>query len=257
MAYTEEYLPAASAAPQSNYPTVFGVTLTPKVGGIAAGVVGLLAFGYLLLNQVMPLMEANGTLEADVASKEEQVKTQTASLGKMKQARQGLAAAKSRQTQVTNLFASDQSIDTILLDVNRLIEEKKLKLQTFEPKGPIEIIADSSLGEGANNLLKRQSYSVKLQGGFNNTKDLIQQLERLQPLVRITDMNSKVEKLEQSVSVAPSGRVSVTRKEPELNTDFVLQVLMPRPAAELEAEAAAKLAAEQAAAAAAAPPPTP
>lgn len=254
MAYTEEYLPAASAAPQSNYPTVFGVTLTPMVGGIAAGVVGLLAFGYLLLNQVMPVLESNSTLAADVTAKEEQVKTQTASLGKMKQARQGLTAAQARQTQVTNLFASDQSIDTILLDVNRLIEEKKLTLQTFEPKGPVEIIADSSLGEGANNLLKRQSYSVKLKGGFNRTKDLIQQLERLQPLVRITDMNSKVEKLQQSVSVAATGRVSVTRPEPELNTDFVLQVLMPRPAAELEAEAAA---AEAAAAAAAAPPPTP
>jgi type IV pilus assembly protein PilO len=254
MAYTEEYLPAASSAPESSYPTVFGITLTPKVGGIAAGIVGLLAFAYLILNQVMPLIEANSTLDASVKAQEEEVKTQKASLGKMKQAKQGLSAAEGRQKQVTTLFANEQSIDTILLDVNQLIQSKKpkLALQGFEPKGPIEIIADSSLGEGANNKLKRQSYSVKLKGAFTETKDLIQQLERLQPLVRITDMNSKVDKLEQSVTVAPTGRVSISRKEPELTTEFTLQMLMPRPAEELAAEAEAAAAA---AAAAAAPPP--
>jgi type IV pilus assembly protein PilO len=37
-----------------SYPVIFGITLTPKIGGILFGVLGLAATAYLFLNMVMP-----------------------------------------------------------------------------------------------------------------------------------------------------------------------------------------------------------
>ena len=41
----------------SNYPVVFGVTLTPKVSGILIGFLGLAGAAYMLMNLLMPTWE--------------------------------------------------------------------------------------------------------------------------------------------------------------------------------------------------------
>jgi len=57
MTYADQDFIPEGQEENPNYPTAFGITFTPQVGGILFGVLGLLGSLYLFLNVVQPAWE--------------------------------------------------------------------------------------------------------------------------------------------------------------------------------------------------------
>lgn len=111
-----------------SYPTVFGLSLTPTIIGVLCGVGGLIGFVAIVMNLVMPAWEAQQELQAKVQEKSEQLKQQEVIRKQIQTAKDNLAKAKQQRDQVYALFASEKTLNTLLFDVNQLIEKNNTGL---------------------------------------------------------------------------------------------------------------------------------
>jgi hypothetical protein len=234
MTYTQDYSTTTiidDFGSESNYPTAFGITFTPKVSGIALGLLGLLGAGYVLMNFFMPALGKYLELKLDEATKQEQVNQQTQATlqQKLQEAEGRLQQAENRRTTVLDLYASSEDLKTLLLDINALIQSRDLDFINFLPQGDPVVIGDDSLGAGAKNKLKRQTYQLTLKGPFGNTHNLIRDLERLQPLILIKDLKADLVQTQIPVNLVQSGSQAELKPEVDdtLNTSMTLDVLLP------------------------------
>jgi type IV pilus assembly protein PilO len=228
------------------FPVIFGIAFTPQIIGGLAGGIGLLAAGSLILNVIMPawdnyqqLVTKSNELQLQVTQKRSQAK-------QLDKAEAELATAKQQQTQVLALFANEQSLDTLLIDTNRLVESTnarvprnavRAKLKKFVPitEAP-EIITDGSFGPEVDNKLKRSIVDVELEGTFEQTQSIMRNIERLQPLLIIKDYTSQLVPPETS---SANDKDKVVLIGPgAITTSFKLHALMPLSPEEAKAEAA-------------------
>ncbi|HEY9805524.1 MAG TPA: hypothetical protein V6D04_03095, partial [Candidatus Obscuribacterales bacterium] len=133
-----------------------------------------------------------------------------------------------------------KTLDTLLLDLNRLVNARKAKLSSFVPAPePATVITDSSLGATVNGKLKRKEITVNLEGNYEQTQSIMRSVERLQPLLLVKSFNSQLDQSTQKITVDRRGRlIPVGRPETNLKTSFKLQALLPL--TPQEATAAAK-----------------
>ncbi|MBR8827680.1 MAG: pilus assembly protein [Gomphosphaeria aponina SAG 52.96 = DSM 107014] len=224
------------------YPTLFGITLTPKMSGILLGVFGLAGAGYIIMNMVLPAQASYKTLATDLQTKQAQVE----------QLKQGVAAeiiqekeadlqkAAEDKLQVLALFSTAATLDTLLLDINQFIEGNNAKLISYTPGAEISIIDDGSLGDLVNGKLKRQTIELEIQGTYEKTQSVIRDIERLQPVLLVKNLSSNVsEGLFYMVKLDKGNQPKILPLPPILNTKFTLELLLPRSPEELAAEAAA------------------
>jgi type IV pilus assembly protein PilO len=221
MTASDDFIPGGEPGFEAtpNYPVVFGVTITPLIGGVLLALAGLGLATYLLLNFVQPEWEKNQTLEAQVKDKNDQIAQQEATLKQEAKVKAELEAAKKQRQDVLTLFANESTLDTLLLDLNRQVETRnagnakalqdklancppwvkanlqeveeqvgdlvvKAQLKKFTPDPKLSgIITDDSYGALVNNKLKRQTVNVELEGSFNQTQSIMRSIERLQPLL--------------------------------------------------------------------------
>lgn len=217
---------------ESSFPVVFGITFTPKILGILAGVLGIAGAAYMLLNMVMPAWEKfqeQGTKVNDIQGQIDQKKASIGQIGKVKVE---LASAKKQKIEVLKLFSDEKTLDTLLLDLNRIVESSNSKasanpvrsqLKKFVPiNQKPEIIKDNSYGKLVTGKLKQSSVTIDIVGTFEQTQSILRNIERLQPLLIVKNYRSqgenKVSKDDEKLNLlAP----------PTINTSFKLQVLMP------------------------------
>lgn len=236
MTISDDFIPEESdltpAAP--TYPTAFGIKLTPAVGGVAVALLGLLGSIYLVLNLLLPTWQKYQELRASRNEKQALVTQKQAVLQQTEQIRAQLAQAKVQNSQVLSLFANERSLDTLLLDLNRVVESgnaqlpqgyPRAKLKRFVPVSQApEIITDGSLGAEVNGKLKRQVVNVELDGTFEQTQSIIRNIERLQPLLIVRDYQSALAQ----AAGNQQGAVTIRRSGPNvITTSFQLQALMP------------------------------
>ena len=222
------------------YPTIFGIALTPTVSGALVAVLGIGAAAYLLLNQVQPAWEQNQSLQAEVEQKETQIQQRGNIQKKIDAANKNLEQTQQRRTEVYALFADERTLDTLLLDLNRLVNARQAKLSSFTPaQGPATVISDGSLGAAVNGKLKRKEITVNLEGSYEQTQSIMRSVERLQPLLLVQSFNSQLDQSSQKITVDRRGRlVPVGRPETNLKTSFKLQALLPLSPQEAAAAAA-------------------
>ncbi|WP_338429494.1 pilus assembly protein PilO [Synechococcus elongatus] len=225
----------------SNYPTVFGLTITPVVGGILAAVTGLAGAGWIFLNLVQPAQQQANQLTQEVNDLRGRTEQQAESLRQLGARQQQLANARAQQRVVQSFFASPATLDTLLLDINGQVRRVAgLQLQSYLPKGSA-IVTDGSLGEGINNKLRQTPVFVEVSGGFNQTVALLRGLEQLQPLLLVRDIVVTAEPV--PVVVTPQGQI-LPRPAPKLTTQFNIVALSPlTPEEQKKAEEAAAAAA--------------
>lgn len=125
---TADFIQDSEFDSSPSYPTVFGLTLTPAVSGILLGLLGLAAFGAMIVYLVMPAWETNQQLDAKVKEKSEQLKQQAAIRKQIQDAKDKLTQANQQRDQVYGLFASEKTLNTLLLDINQLIERNNAGL---------------------------------------------------------------------------------------------------------------------------------
>ncbi|MEH2139130.1 pilus assembly protein PilO [Nostoc sp.] len=227
------------------YPVVFGIAFTPKIIGILVGVIGLAGAGYILLNLLMPALESYQQQQAKSSELQGQIEQKKANIKQIDKVKQELAQAKQQKVQVLALFANEKSLDTLLLDLNRLIESGntptsvnavRAKLKRFVPVSQKpEPITDGTLGLQVDGKLERSTINAEITGTYEQTQSIIRNIERLQPLLIVKDYQATLAPVE---SRSPLDKTPVQVGPAAINTSFQLQVLMPLSAEEIAAAAA-------------------
>lgn len=216
---------------ESNYPTAFGITLTPMVSGVILAVLGVLGSVYVLLNFVMPVYESYQKLKTEQEEKEQQVKQLKSGRidRKIIDLQLRLEQAEAQKAQVLSLFANEKTSNTVLLDINRFFQSRNVNLVSFEPQGAATVVTDSSLGTSANNKLKRQSISVAMEGSFEQTQAVLRDIERLQPLLVVKNLTTEQpEQKVQAQAAVNQGKVVLQNwTQPKLTTKFRLDLIIP------------------------------
>ena len=222
-----------------NAPSLFGIKLTPQVSGILIAVALLALAAYLANSYVMPIWQKYGELTADRDLKQSQVTQKQANIEQGKELKKTLDTAKKDQTEILSLFANEKTLDTLLLDINRLVDSGNsttggiAKLQKFEPVNQsAEIINDGSFGSEVNGKLKRRIINISLAGNYEQTQSIFRNMERLQPLLIVNEYTST---LQQDPVDPTTGRLPPA----SINTAFKLQALIPATPEEAAAAAAA------------------
>ncbi|MBE8997185.1 MULTISPECIES: pilus assembly protein PilO [unclassified Nostoc] len=227
------------------HPVIFGIAFTPKIIGILVGVIGLAGAGYILLNLLMPAWESYQQQQAKSSELQAQIEQKKASIKQIGKIKEELAQAKQQKVQVLGLFANEKTLDTLLLDLNRLIESGntptsinavRAKLKRFVPVSQKpEPITDGSLGLLVDGKLQRSTINAEVTGTYEQTQSIIRNIERLQPLLIVKDYQANLAPVE---SRSPLDKTSVQVGPAAINTSFQLQVLMPLSPEEIAAAAA-------------------
>lgn len=210
-----------------DYPELFGITFTPKVSGIAIGVGGFLIAAYLFWSQVLPVVNELSELNKQKQEKQATLEQLSSSqLDKIIADKQNeLIETKDLKEDVLKLFATDKALDTLLLDVNSFNKFSNLKMNTFVPTVEKETVSDSSFGTLANNNLQVKSYSIDLEGDFNQLQLFLQDVERLQPLLVIKNLNTSTINPPQYLL---ENNKLITIEPPKLKTSITLQAVFPQ-----------------------------
>ncbi|MEQ9548760.1 MAG: hypothetical protein RIM23_03950 [Coleofasciculus sp. G3-WIS-01] len=240
MTYADpDFIPVEEQEESPSYPTAFGITFTPKVSGIIFAVLGILGAAYLAMNVVQPVFEEYNTLKTQRQEKESQRQDPQEIQQQIQQKQLELAQAKQQNQKVLSLFANEQSIDTLLLDVNGFFKTIDGELTSYEPveinEEESDIVTDGSLGAAVNGKLKRKSFNLEMEGSFNEIQSVLRSIERLQTLVVVKDLATEIS-TPQGLLVDDKGTViPIVKKDeeiipdakPTLKTNYRLDVLMP------------------------------
>lgn len=242
MTFSEEFNPTQTDEDidelGSSYPTAFGITFTPQITGICLGILGLVGSVYVALTFVKPAYDNYQTLRATESEKLGQVEQQESGelSKKMLDAEQKLRESEALRNQVLSLFSSEESLKTLLFDINQLLKKHQVELVSFKPVGAITVVADGSLGAGVNGRLKRQQFDLTVKGNFGATQSLLRDLERLQPLLVIRALNSSlvedqfvvdiVDIKQEGGETVATGQATAQGKD-ALETSFSLDAILP------------------------------
>lgn len=220
------------------YPKLFGLTITPTVGAILLVLLGAVGAFFLWQNLVQGTLTRNQELKADIAAKEEQLLNQEDAQRQIAEAKGRLTEAQQLQADVRSLFASEESINTLLLDINERVQSvnagitdpaKRANLSKFDLNPEASgIISDSSLGTEVNGKLQRRVYDVEIQGSFPQTQSIIRNIERLQPLLVVSEFNSTLDSSTQKIVLDDRGRLApASQPDTRITTAFRLSALVP------------------------------
>ena len=221
------------------YPSVFGITFNPIVSGLCIAAVGVGISGYMFMSYLQPQMAKNQELETKLAQTEDQIQQRKDNAKKIAIAEQSLDRANAQKEVVIGLFASDKKLDTLLLDLNKLVNIRQGELQTFKPDLPVPgvgssgaaVVSDSSLGAALNNKIKRKGVQIEVKGNFEQVQSILRTIERLDQLLLVKDFKAEVDKTEQKILVNAQGRL-VPQPEASIKTSFKIQALIPLSPAE-------------------------
>ncbi len=228
MTFAEEFVPIENEeelGEDSGYPEAFGITFTPMVGGIAIGVLGILVAAYLGFTQLGAAWSSLSETKENIKTTEREIETKKKELENAPELDLQLQDAQRRKQRVIALLSSEQSLDTLLLDLNRFSESRQAQLTSYKPDNGIQTVEDSSLGTALNGKMKRQSIDVEFEGTFDQTQSLIRNIERLQSsLLLVKDFQSEV--FEEQVLILEQNTI-VPSGQPRLKTKFRLDAILP------------------------------
>ncbi len=225
------------AAP--TYPSIFGITFSPNVIGICLAVVGGIISTYFYVSFLQPQMTKNQELATKLSETQSQIDQRKDNAKKIAAAEQSLDRANAQKQVVLSLFANDKKLDTLLLDLNKLINIRQGELQKFVPDLPAAgsgssgaaVINDGSLGVALNNKLKRKGVSIAINSNFEQVQSILRTIERLDQLLIIKDFHADVDKTTQKIVIDAQGKI-MPQPPATINTTFKLQALIPLTAAE-------------------------
>ncbi|MEB3357655.1 MAG: hypothetical protein VKK04_13080 [Synechococcales bacterium] len=224
---------------EPSYPTIFGVQLSPVVVGILAALVGVGLAIYLFILLVRPALDTRNTLAQEVQQLEGQIQNPEEIRQRLAEAQAREAEAQQLQADVLALFASEESLETLLYDINQRVqsvnagiedEERRAVLSRFEVnEGASGIVNDGSLGEAVNERLERRVYDISLEGSFAQVQSILRNIERLQPLLVIKNFDANLETANQAIQIDQQGNLVPSDVPPQtrLNTSFQIDALLP------------------------------
>jgi type IV pilus assembly protein PilO len=253
MTAANEFIPSGSQAEDSAATEIFGIKLTPQVQAIGVAVLGLGLAGYIGYTFVLPEMEKGGAIKQKIAESKQTQQQLQAQIQKKAEAEANLETAKQRRANVTAMFASDASANTLLLDMTQLVnrinagvrtESDKAKLTKFEPDLPKtpapaaapgvatpdpDILSDTSFGPSLAGKLRRKKFKVEFEGNFAQTRNFVRNLELMQSLLVVRNLKSELAESNQRIEVDfQKGKIiPVEQPQTRIKTAFDLHALLP------------------------------
>lgn len=220
---------------EEDYPSAFGITFTPTVLGVVIAVAGVTLATYGFIKYVKP---AQDQYQQTITQKQ-QLQAQLNSIKsgdlqlKLAQLQSDLGEKKVLKSRVLSMFTSENDLETLLIDLNSFIATNQGTLTQYEPDSNISTISDASLGSEVQGKLKRKGISLTFEGTFNETKQILQDLERLQPLLMVQSISSRV--TEEPTAILTGNRSEIVpQQQAELETQIELDAILPLSQAELE-----------------------
>jgi type IV pilus assembly protein PilO len=224
-----------------NHPVVFGLTLSPLVIGGFVAAIGLIAAGFVGYSYVMPKMQANQELQTKVDDVKKQIQDRKATAIKITEAEVKLKTAADQKETVLGLFANDKKLDTLLLDLNKLVTDRQGELQKFTPDlsaNGTGTVNDSSLGSALNGKIRNKSVDVEMNGGFEQIQSILRTVERMDRFLILKDFKTDLVPVP-----ANTGIGNGVGNTPKLKAKFKLQAIIPLTTTEITAATAAAAAA--------------
>ena len=240
MTLAEDFLSDDDRSLGADYPEVFGITFTPVISGIALAMVGIAGAIYIYLNMVAPAKENYQQVQTQVTEKQGQLdRIKSGDLEEqLNQLNRELAEKKALKSKVIALFTNTDDLETLLIDINSFVTARGAKMINYRPDNQITVIQDGSLGNEVNGKLKRKGISLEIEGSYRQTQAILNDLERLQPLLMVKDYTSQVSK-KPPVVVSPSQKAVIPTQPPQLKTRLNIDAILPLSQQELlEARAA-------------------
>lgn len=231
---------------EEDYPSAFGITFTPKISGIAIAVAGITLAVYGFIQYVSP---ARTEYKQAVTQKQElQAQLNSIKSGdlqlKLAQLQADLADKKVLKSRVLSMYTSEDDLETLLIDLNSFIATNEGDLIQYQPDSEISVLSDASLGAEVQEKLKLKGISLTFEGTFNETKQILQDLERLQPLLMVQSIGSTV--TEKPTALLTGNRTEIVpNQQAELTTQIKLNAILPMSQEELEQARQADAQAEQ------------
>lgn len=218
----------------SPYPSAFGISFTPTVGGgllFFLGVAGAAALTYFL---IIPTGTELAALQSTVDQKELERNQLQEAQARINQLQADLQIARADQQEVLSLFAGEDASQTLLVTVSQQVENSQGKLLRYTPPAnEPEMVQGGQWGPDVNGLLKAQTLELQIEAGFSETMTILRNIERLQALVAVKSITSEVTTQEERQFLL-GGEVTTTG-EPLLTTNLNLELLYPVSAEELAA----------------------
>jgi type IV pilus assembly protein PilO len=212
----------------------------PKIIGIGMGVLGAGLAGWVVYSSVMPAIEKGKTLNQELDAAIAKIAEQKKQIDERPKAEAALEEAEQNREDVTRLFASDRTMETLLYDINKLVdtinsgikdEEEMAKMTRFTPETPKDgnyIVNDGSLGPLVNGKLKRREFRVEFEGTYPQTRAFAIALERMQPLLVVKNLRTQLQQQGQTLQVEwKQGKfIPIEVSENRLRTSFDLHALL-------------------------------
>lgn len=132
MAYDEEFNPAAEEEEAQDGIVLFGTAISPQILAVIIALAGLAGSVWLALNVVKPLWEQRAQLRREIAEKETQLDAQGNIQQQIEQAQAEKDEVQTVQQDVLSMFASPESLDTLLLDINQQVNQRNANLAPNE-----------------------------------------------------------------------------------------------------------------------------
>ncbi len=220
---------------EEDYPSAFGITFTPTIMGVAIAVAGITLAVYGYMKYVKPAQaeyQTNVTQKETLQAQLNSIKSGDLQL-KLAQLEADLEDKQVLKSRVLAMFTSEDDLETLLIDLNSFIDTNQGALIQYQPDGGVTTVDDDSLGSGVQGKLKRKGISMTIEGTFNETMQILQDLERLQPLLMIQSIGSTV--TEKPTAILTSNRSEIVpQKQAELSTQIKLDAILPASQEELE-----------------------
>lgn len=109
---------------------LFGISMSPTILGGILALVGIAGAVWLGIKLVKPAIDARSQLATDISTKEAQLSQQADIQKRIEAAQDERNAAQTVQREVLGMFASKDSLSTLLLDLNQQIEQRNTEQGT-------------------------------------------------------------------------------------------------------------------------------
>ncbi|MGP1375342.1 MAG: hypothetical protein ACTS3T_21120 [Almyronema sp.] len=134
MTVSEDFIPAENDQELEggpSYPVAFGIELTPRIQGILVAALGIVGAFVLFNYLVKPVQETKQALQTTIADKEAQLQQQQASVEQLEELRASLNQVIQQRVELYGLLGDPASLDTLLLDTNRLVKDSNSNLNAI------------------------------------------------------------------------------------------------------------------------------
>jgi len=230
------------------------LVITPIVQGIAIGVLGIALAGVLAWKMLLPAMSKTGELEQQISENKNKIENQKNRKAKLKEVSDKLEVAEQQKQNVMALFGTNDFLETLLFDVNKIVvENHRATMQTFNPVedsssswifgGEAAAAQTNADGEAAAappklaEAIEGVTIAVQMEGEWQQQQATLHDLERLPAMVLMDEFSLQVDREGQKL-VSERLNQYTPQGQPKLITSFNLLAVVPLPAEELEKLAA-------------------